>query len=140
MKEAQRIRITEPGWGGYTGPISNVMFEDAISVEPVSPQVAHMIGALIRIEACDDDKQVGAGAQIVDLHEASADNLETLVAADPTLATPTASEKKTYTREELAAIADSRGVVGLREIATPLGASGRGIVELIERILAKQGV
>lgn len=48
------------------------------------------------------------------------------------------AESGEYTREQLEAIADKRGLKGLREIGDKLSIKGKSIPELIERILKGQ--
>lgn len=51
---------------------------------------------------------------------------------------PKSAETGKYTREALEAIADKRGLKGLREIGEELGIKGKSIPELIDRILKGQ--
>lgn len=44
-----------------------------------------------------------------------------------------------YTKEELEAVADEKGIAGLREIADPMGVKNTSIVGLINEILQAQG-
>lgn len=44
-----------------------------------------------------------------------------------------------YTKEELEAIADEKGIAGLREISDPMGVKDNSIVGLIKEILQAQG-
>jgi len=65
-------------------------------------------------------------------------NEDTLAATTPvvTLSEPTAAE--VWTADSLAAVADAKGIAGLRAIAEPKGIKGRSINELIREILAAQ--
>lgn len=146
---AQRIKITEPGWGGYTGWMGAVYFHDGVSVDLVAPIHMARVGALVRCEGLDDREQTGAGAVHANLPDVEAQVREELPRADESdlqaelegkvEVTPTPAAPATvYTAESLAAVADEKGIAGLREIAEPMGVKGRGINELIAEILAHQ--
>lgn len=138
--KAQRIRIVEAGWSTYSDYFYGVKFENGLSVEPVTPQEATAIGSFIRIEAMDDGKQAGGAEQYKDLKTKKAEVTKT-VEVNPAdlVSTSTGTGRKRHTRAELEAIADQRGIAGIREIADQYGVKGRGIVELITEILAAQG-
>jgi hypothetical protein len=149
--KAQRIRITEPGWASFTSHLGGVEFVDGLSVEAVAPSVINQLGAVLRIQAVDDNVQGGQGQILIDHHDDSAPVVEvmelqtqeeldvvTATASTPQRANVVVTER--YTRTQLEKIADERGIAGLRVIATPLNLKGRGILELIDEILAIAGV
>lgn len=142
MDTPQKIRITEPGFAKYTGPIAYIMFENGVSVEPVLPQQAAHIGAIMRVEAIDDARQVGTSVTLKDHMDSRAPKVTPMARmdeADLKPATPpkSSSSMPKYTREQLETIADTRGVAGIRDIANQYGLKGRSIIELIDAILAK---
>ena len=61
--------------------------------------------------------------------------------ADAAKAASPAAPAKSWTQEELSAIADEKGIKGLREIGDDLGLKGTGIADLIAKIVeATKGV
>lgn len=140
MNTPQRLRITEPGWASFSGPLAGILFENALSVEAVPPQFAEMIGSMIRVECVDDEVQVGASATLLRSHDLRCEvvNESERVEKSEQTEQNKAPAAATHTRESLEKIADEHGIQGLREVATPMGVRGRGIGELIEEILAAQ--
>lgn len=147
----QRIRIVEPGWDRYTGILGAVEFKDGVSVEPVAKHEINRIGAALRIEGVESGEQENSGVDILRSwsNRAKVENLPR--ASEKADETPEKTEKDgeseqkadekpahVWTEEELAAIADEKGIAGLREIAEPMGVKGRAIAELIREILNKQ--
>ncbi len=147
--KAQRIRITEPGWGTFTSHLGGVEFVDGLSVELVPPSVMAQLGSVLRIEAVDDGKQAGQAQVLINTHGNSAPVVAELERQsqeelDKTTATPSKPKvsvvvTERFTRAQLEKIADEKGIAGLREIAGKLNLKGRGIAELIEEILAIAG-
>lgn len=137
--KAQRVRITEPGWTGYTDHFCGVAFRDGLSVDPVAPSIATQMGTILRVELVDDGVQGGMGNILVTTHEDEAEVRAPLEGADAVEAsTPAIPDPTVYTREELEALADTRGIAGLREVADGYGVKGRGIAELIDEVLKAQ--
>ena len=58
--------------------------------------------------------------------------------ASPVASPVETAPAQTWTSDSLAAVADAKGIAGLREIAEPMGVKGRSINELIREILAAQ--
>lgn len=134
---AQRIRITEKGWGTYNGFLGTVEFVDGLSVDAVAPITARHIGSIVRIENCDSQEQGGASADLQRKMHTPAPTNVTVPQPDAPPA-PAATVKVAHTRESLEATADAHGIAGLRAIADPMNVKGRGIMELISEILAAQ--
>jgi hypothetical protein len=140
----RRVRLAESGWAGYNGHVGTVLFQDGVSVEPVSFREQQIIGGIIRIESMDDGEegaQLGPSAELLRSRDIDAGHdrvsaADTGVAAGPHGEVRLAAER--YTRDELEAIADRRGITGLRDIAMPYGIKGRSINELIGEILDMQ--
>lgn len=140
--KAQRLKITERGWETYSDYLGGIKFENGISVDPVSPAIANQLGSALRMEAIDDAEQVGNAAVLKNAQNQKAIVKTALTEKTPdTVANngPRVVAEDKYTREQLEAIADERGIGGLREIAEKFGVKGRGIVELITEILKAQG-
>lgn len=137
--KAQRLRITEAGWGGYTGPLGGVPFTNGLSDELVDAQTAFRLGSILRVELCDDGVQAGAAGELLRLHNTAMEVKAELPLQMDAAPTPESTTKTpAYTREHLEKIADKDGIAGLRKIADPKGIKGRGIAELISEILADQ--
>ena len=140
----RRVRLAEPGWATYSGHVGTALFEAGVSVEPISFREQQIIGGIIRIESLDDGEegtQIGPAAELVRSRQIDADH-ERVAAADTGVAAGSHGEMRLvaerYTREELEALADRRGITGLREIAAPYNIKGRSINELIGEILEAQ--
>lgn len=143
-----KIRIEQPGFAGYTGQIGPVTFVDGVA--DVSVMEARRLGAAMRIVDAETDEPVGPAADMARNRTIAAP----LVVDQPVQPEPKrapgervagddegASEPKLpklYTYAELAEIADSKGIAGLRELAQTLNVRGRGIAELIAEIAKAQ--
>lgn len=145
------IKIAAPGWETYTGFFGMVEFKDGVSVYPVPDLLADRVAAVIetvRIDPEGAESQAGIAARLVanahleaevltDLErqseeEAAAEReIDRVEAARPTVA-------RLYSVEELHAIADEKGIAGLREVAQPLGVRDRSIPGLIREIVRAQ--
>ena len=129
-----QIKIIEPGWAGYTGHFGMIEFADGVSIESVSKADAAYLAGLIQVETLEG-KNPSSTQALLDAHVQSAEV--------PTLAfipeVPVVSDaEKVYTPEELAAVADSEGIKGIRAIAEPRGLKDNSISELIAKILNQQ--
>lgn len=147
-----RLKITQPGFEGYTGALGPVDFDNGISVEPVPVVMADRLAATMMIVTVDDEgnevSQAGVAARMVGgvtiraevveaLGKASEDDLiEDRRRLAESQARPPVS--KLYTTAELKAVADEKGINGLREIAKPWGVKERSIPKLIQEILVAQ--
>ena len=144
-----KVRITEPGFQHYTGPLGGVEFVDGQNVSHISELELTRVSACMRIERIEEDgksSQAGIAAVLVSSRNVGAPILtkqsETPPAEpdatisesieDPTISEPTPA----YTLDELGKIADEQGIGGLRKIAEPLNIRARSIPELIKAIHA----
>jgi hypothetical protein len=139
--KAQRLKITQEGWQTYSDYLGSVKFENGISAEAVAPSVAIQLGALMSLEGIDDEAPAGAGQEILNNHDNSAEVVIPLSeqSHEMTVEKPVVVSTEKYTRESLEQTADEHGISGLRDIAEKFGVKGRGIVELIDEILQAQG-
>jgi hypothetical protein len=136
-----KIKIIEPGWAGFTGPLGWTEFVDGVSVDEVSKAEAQHLAAVVQIEELDSagegtGKSPSIAQVILDTHGKSAP-AETTVKGTDAAPAPVAPAK-VYTPEELAAVADADGIKGIRQIADPLGLKGTSIAELIGKVLTAQ--
>lgn len=133
-----KIRITEPGWAGYTGMFGSVSFEDGISVEEVSTADARQLGALIALENVDPAGPSASIASVITEQNTAAAAPATLPTAGSAPASGVTDDLRTYTAAELGEIADTAGMKGIREIAEPRGLRDNSTKDLISKILADQ--
>lgn len=127
-----KVKITEPGWAGFTGQFGQYEFVDGVSVDDIGRADAAYLSGLISIEDAASGKNPSISQRIIDTYMLPASGPQTPVA--PTQAASTA----TYTKESLEAIADTSGIKGIREVADPLGIKGNSIAELIGKVLSAQ--
>lgn len=143
-----KLRLTAPGFETYTGQMGVINFVDGLSTDDVLPIDAVRVAGIIGAEWED-----GAPANVSQIY---LDNAHTPAPTDEeqrVVVTPDAPRSNdidaakeiaaevgvTYTEEELAKIADARGIAGLREIADPLGLKGNSISGLMQAILRAAG-
>jgi hypothetical protein len=140
-----KLRLTQAGFENYTGQMGVVWFEDGLSTTDVSPIDAVRISAAIGA-----DWEDGSPANVGDMYLNSMDVPAYVGMADGTPVEPvsapagdqqpTQTDGTIYTEDDLAKIADEKGIAGLRVIGDPMGAKGTSIVGLIAEILKKQAV
>ncbi len=141
-----RIRITQEGWAGFTGNIGGVEFADGVSIETVPQIAADRIACSVLCVNADSEagEQVGISARYIENQAIQMDVEEALpvITDEEIAASIVAASQKTvevyFTGEELEAIADEKGINGLRAIAEPLGVKARAIPDLISNILKAQ--
>lgn len=139
-----KLRLIQGGFETYTGQMGVVWFENGLSTTEVLPIDAVRIAATIGAE-WEDGTAANVGAMYLN-------NMHTpafVGMGEPSIEEPAATEASSvealgtpggtlYTAEELAKIADEKGINGLREIAEPLGVKATSIVTLMELILKAQ--
>jgi hypothetical protein len=136
----KNLRITEPGWEGYSGPLYGVMFADGLSVEPATPMIASLIAGNIRVED-DEGKNPSDSQAILDSRDVSMDAempIENITGVVSAVTIP-GVDGRPYTREELEAVAAEKGIEGLRDIVGEQDVKANSIVKLIENML-KAGI
>jgi hypothetical protein len=138
-----KLRLTQAGFENYTGQMGVVMFKDGLSEGDVLPIDAIRISAAIGA-----DWEDGSAANVGDMYLNNMDSpafvggssSEASAPAEPQAKTAQApADGTTYSKDDLAKIADAEGIAGLRAIADPKGVKGTSIVGLIEAILKHQG-
>lgn len=147
-----RLKITQPGWVGYTGWIGPVYFEDNVSSEAVTPRIARQISSCVRMEEIVDAKGntrvFGVSQDMVDgkglalppqalAIPADEADLQAERERDAKIASSPKVEDF-LTAEQLEKIADSQGIEGLRPLGAKWGVRDRSIPGLINKILAAQ--
>lgn len=137
-----KLRLTQAGFEKYTGQMGVVMFKDGLSEGDVLPIDAIRISAAIGA-----DWEDGSPANVGDMYLNNMDSPAFVGRPEVEQAAEEKSEPvqapapsgTTYTKDDLAKIADAEGIAGLRAIADPAGVKGTSIVGLIEAILKHQG-
>lgn len=163
-----KLRLTGNGYTNFTGHMGSVYFENGLSALDVLPVHAVRIGSTFGAQwengvstnpaelavsnasmgAMNDSQETVFNqrlmeAQIHDANQAQTHlqkvaELGMTATIDPKAKLPQ-PELKTFTREQLEAIADESGLAGLREVASQMGVKGKSISELIERTLEAAG-
>lgn len=150
------VRLIEPGFEKLTGLFGQYEFKDGVSVAELTDREAAVICGILRAETTEG-VNVSASAKMLnegnipavsvpEMKRGNSDEPEAAVESDEVESDEVETEEvieasdddKDYTFDELAAIADSKGIDGIRNIAKPRGVKGRSINELIEGILKQQ--
>lgn len=158
------VKITQPGWASYTGPLFGVHFENAVSQGPVRRDQALQLGAMVSVVEVDEHGNelgpVSPAHELVVTRDVSAEIVERMktdaqaagndgqtASNEPDaiqgddgadMIETEAEGPKVYTEAELQDIADAKGIAGLRDIGEPLGVKNTSIRGLIREILAAQ--
>jgi hypothetical protein len=170
-----RIRITEKGFAGYTGPIAEHSFTDGVSDDVLSGADALRIGSAMRVENVETGAATGIAQHLLDTknasaevkttrdafqegrsdkyHKESGESVKTDVDKHSKVVEPTESDslmkdlgvseevkkpsnsKYKYTMDDLEAIADEKGIIGLREFASKFGVQGSAVVQIIKDLM-----
>jgi hypothetical protein len=146
-----KLRITQSGFQTYNGQMGLAVFENGLSVDEVPEQVARRLSGVIQCEWEDGTNPSVTQAELT--RDTPAPNVYTTFAdvpqeVKPKLAVTPESKAaapavvvdvtpgNVYTQEELEAIADAKGIAGLREIAEPVGIKSNSISGLIKEMIA----
>jgi hypothetical protein len=138
----RRLKIVEPGWATYCGHFGTVLFEDGVSVDPVTWQEQARLGSLVRMESAEESEsgsEVGPAVELLRGRDLTSDDAR--VQGSGSVVVVEGVERiatSLYSRQELEGIADKKGIAGLRDIATGWGVIGRSINQLIDNILNAQ--
>lgn len=115
----------------YTGFLSDIEFEDGVSLEDVTKMQAQRIAGAISMVMEEGGLDPSAAAELTRFKlsqpqpEFEAD--EEIVAAKKVF---------DFTEETLMDIADNKGIAGLREFAEPYGVKSNSIMGLIDALLS----
>lgn len=159
-----KIKLTQPGFEGYTGQMGILQFVDGLSTTDVPFRDAARMSAVMVCEfedgsSCNPAQRLldtaGTEAPVGRAIEAPNEELTVKVAADTqggikvevgTVTAPADGtvvgevaeepvDENLYTMDDLSAIADAKGINGLREVAGPLGIKSNSITGLIDELL-----
>lgn len=146
--EPRKIRIVQPGWETFTGHFGPTEFVDGVSVDVVDPVFIDRCAAEIKVVDFETEEPVGAQVRLIETACIPLDVLDTLPTATPADLKSKApapapvvvdeEDAREWSEEDLMALADDKGIKGLREIGDPMGAKGRSIPELIDSVLKVQ--
>lgn len=144
------LRLVQSGYENYTGPIGSYEFVDGVSVDMIPRNDRDRLATafqFVEFES-EDDEPIPAGVayRLIAMSGVRASDPEPLerqtveekveeIAKAADMAEPT---RTIYERKALEAIADKRGIGGLREIGDVWGVKSRQILALIDMILSKQ--
>lgn len=154
-----QVRLTDPGFAGFTGFMGTVKFVDGVS-EHISAAEAERLGCIVAIEDLEGHNP-SATQRMVDTHK---HNLEELVSRGQGVSGASNHEVRkqkpaktaeqpidevaivvddspagldfSFTREDLEALADKEGISGLRNFAGSYSVKGRAIIEIIDELMA----
>lgn len=152
-----KLRLLQSGFETYTGQMGTVFFDNGLSTADVKPIDAVRMAAQFLCEWEDgttasvaqsilDHAHITTGMLPVEQNAdqalaqgvATANGIDVVPAGPAATPVTPAAPAKVHTEAELHAVADDKGIKGLREIAAPLGIKGNSIAELIAEILLKQ--
>jgi hypothetical protein len=147
-----KLRLTQPGFEGYSAQMGVVFFENGLSTTDVSPHDAIRMAAVMGCE-WEDGSPANVGQMYLDgmnapapsdqeqrdAHGSDADGSSTDDSGEQGSGDVVKQAGVSYTEEQLAAIADDKGITGLRDIADPLGIKGNSIRGLIDAIVKAAG-
>lgn len=133
-----KLKITEPGWEGFTGLLGITQFTDGVSDEDLNINEARRLATIVRMEDVVDGKNHSITQHVIDTRCIGADEAEK--AQREAEAKPPEVDTKVapvYTRAQLEALADADGIKSIREIGDKLGVKDASIAGLIKKILDK---
>lgn len=144
-----KLKMIESGMERYTGNFGGFEFVDGVSVEDIPKNDILRLGAIIAVVDAQNPKQQQSQGQVelenwdktaqVVTYQTLADKGAEKGGVERIEEAPKPTRPAgNYTRESLQAIADEKGIKGLREIAGDYGVKGTAIVDLIEAILVAQ--
>lgn len=137
----RRLRLVEPAFKDYTGPIGAHTFTNGVSDYPITWHEANRIGSAMRVEDADEPGyRISPAEQLVRMRHTPGDDPSVQAVGKSVVVDGEVRQvSDRYTRKELEEIADKRGLAGLRDIAGPWGVSARSIGDMIKRIIEAQG-
>lgn len=129
-----QIKILQAGWEKFSGEFGGVFFEDGVSVSEVTTVQARRLANQVQIETLDgvnpSSSQAALDEQTIPMDAQMGSGAESAISG------PMGS--KTWSQAELEALAESKGIAGIREISDPMGIKSNSVTKLIALILDKQ--
>jgi hypothetical protein len=137
-----KLRLKTPGMERYTAQMGAVFFVDGESTADVSHKDATRIAAVYACEWEDGSNPSVSQFLLDQMHAPAVSTSATTVAteaANTVPVVPVKTDVKVWSEVELAAVADEKGIGGVREIAEPLGIKNNSIRGLIDAIVKATG-
>lgn len=140
-----KLRLKQAGFETYSGQMGVIFFEKGLSTTDVLPVDAVRISAVMQCE-WESGETSNVAQRLLDRADEPAPILENntgievpeVEKAEPQEPEQTDEQRVVeFTEEELAAIADAKGIAGLRELAEPFGIKGNSIRGLIDALVKK---
>ena len=125
------LKIKQAGMEGFSDYIGSVEFKDGVSVNPVSQIEAEMLSAIFAFETTEG-KDPSQAAR----YQAVSKGVEVPVEFKPEEPAPIAYD---FTRASLEAVADKKGLSGLRPIGEQWGIKSNSISGMIDSLMALTG-
>lgn len=150
MFEKKFLKVVEPGFENYTGPLSVYEFENGVSLEAIPAHDRDRIAATMKcVEIAENGKENTAGISERLVQESKArapvrevferQSVEEKIEEERSAAEKSFEDtKEIYTEEQLDAIIENGGIKALREIAEAWGVKNRSIPTLRQMILDEQ--
>lgn len=126
---ASSVRIVNAETGEQVGPSTVALALHSAPITVATP--------VVTLDQVKVDEAAQRARLADDLAARKAAEAEQLAEAERK-AKEAVADMPIYTRAELEAVAGANGIQALRDIATPMGIKGRGIVELVNEILKAQ--
>lgn len=130
-----RVKIDVPGWGSFNGEMRGIPFENGVSTRELTPHEKLMLGSVIGISDIDSGKQVGAGVEMANIYNVSA---EVKPVEKPKAVVEDKPVVLEYDRDRLEEIASEGGIKAVREIAAKFNVKGVEISKMIDGIIEAQ--
>lgn len=130
-----KLKIIEPGWENFNSDFGGVPFENSISTRDVTEREAFSLSNAIRIETLEG-LNPSSSQQALESLTTPMGVAELVVSAEVEAPKPVL---KGYSRAQLEAIADAKGIEGLREVGRLVGVSSKSINGLMDLIINAQG-
>lgn len=132
-----KLKIVDTGYEHFNGYFGMIEFKNGVSVRDVSPIESNLVSAIVRTHWIDDGNDVGRAEYRTTSFNPSATVEPSRSVPEQAPEAPKQKELK-YSREDLEAIADTKGLNGLREIGAEYGVKSTSIAKLIDAIIEAQ--
>jgi hypothetical protein len=132
-----QIKLLDSGFTHFTGNLAGYDFEDGVSVDSISEREAMRIAGVVQVESVNGgDVTETSRYNAIKNGEIVAEKQEGEIIADQ----DKVADQYDFTRESLEALADQKGINGLRELGKQYGIKGQSIVSIIDGLLGlKEG-
>lgn len=124
------LRIKQVGMEDFSDYLGSVEFKDGVSVNPVTQQEAERLSGIFAMETTEG-KDPSSAALYAAIHKGE----------EPPVVYTEEEVKVVYdfTRASLEAVADTKGIIGLRPIGERYGVKSNSIIGMIDSLMALTG-